>query len=278
MLSIGAGVAMAADNPFQTTANANFQSTGQPLAIPVIGYGHYKNRKLNSLPKRTYRVLVGKGYPPFNYRDATGKITGFNVEIARALCQELNFSCQIVAKNWQSIQTDLNQGKADFAVASLAISRKNLLQFEMTQKYYDTPARFIIRKNNPFNAGDLSQLNNKNIGVVANSGHEAYALRFFTEANIYSYPNLTDALDKLVTGKVMTVFADAITAKYWLEGENSFKCCKFTGNDFYETRFFGQGGGVALPKGEFLLRDWLNDSLHKLWSTGRYEEIFKQFF
>lgn len=250
----------------------------KPLTISVIGFGYFKKPSLAPLPRRTYRILVGKDYPPFNYRDSQGKITGFNVEIAHALCVELNLACQIVAKNWPTIEADLANDRADFAVASLSISRKNLTKFEMTGKYYDMPARFVIRKNSSFDGNDLSQLRNKNIGVVANSAHEAYAQRYFSEANITSYPDLNVALDKLVSGKLLTVFADALTTKNWLGGENSLNCCEYTGDDFYEPQFFGQGAAIALPKGKILLRDWLNNGLATLWATGRYEEIYKQYF
>lgn len=244
----------------------------------VIGYGHYIKSGLKPLPKRTYRILVGKDYPPFNYRDQTGRVTGFNIDIARALCLELNLSCQIIAKNWKAIKADIIADKADFAISSLSISQQNLKQFEMTQKYYDTPARFIIRHDSVFDGLDLKQLRHKNIGVVSGSGHEAYILEYFPETNIRSYVNLNVALEKLKAGKVLTVFADAITSQNWLKGKNSQNCCKFTQGDFYEARFFGQGAAIALPKGNLYLRDWLNQGLANLWASGRYEEIFAAYF
>lgn len=271
------GLAAAEVKPVQTS-NEVILAQNNPLTISVIGFGYFKKPSLAPLPRRTYRILVGKDYPPFNYRDSRGKITGFNVEIAHALCLELNLACQIVAKNWPTIAADLAKDRADFAVASLAISRKNLLQFEMTSKYYDMPARFVIRKNSSFDGNDLNQLRNKNIGVVANSAHEAYAQRYFTGANINSYPDLNVALEKLVTGKLLTIFADALTTKNWLDGENSLDCCEYTGDDFYEPKFFGQGAAIALPRGKILLRDWLNNGLATIWATGRYEEIYKQYF
>lgn len=244
----------------------------------VIGYGHYIKPNLKPLPKRTYRILVGKDYPPFNYRDQTGHMTGFNIDIARALCLELNLSCQIIAKNWKTLKADIVNDKADFAIASLAISQQNLKQFEMSQKYYDTPARFIIRQDSDFETLDLSVLRHKNIGVVSGSGHEAYILEFFPETNILSFADLNAALNKLQNGKVMTVFADAITSQNWLNGKNSQACCKFAEGDFYEARFFGQGAAIALPKGNLFLRDWVNQGLVNLWASGRYEEIFAAYF
>lgn len=244
----------------------------------VIGYGHYMKLNLKPLPQRTYRILVGKDYPPFNYRDQAGKLVGFNIDIARAICLELNLSCQIIAKKWKAIKVDILNDEADFAVASLTISKQNLLQFEMTRKYYDTPARFIIRKNSVFNATDLKTLRHRNIGVVSGSGHEAYILEYFPEANILDYSDLNKALEKLIDGKVMTVFTDAISTQNWLKGSNSQDCCQFAQGDFYEARFFGQGAAIALPKGSLLLRDWLNKGLVNLWASGRYEEIFNAYF
>lgn len=248
------------------------------IKASVIGYGHYIKSDLDKLPKRTYRILVGKDYPPFNYRNEAGNYTGFNIDIARALCLELNLSCQIIAKKWKAMKADITSDNVDFAVASLAISKQNLQDFELTQKYYDTPARFIIRQDNLFSAKDLKQLRHKNIAVVSGSGHEAYILEFFPDANILNFPDLNAALKQLIDGRVMTVFADAITAQVWLRGEASQACCKFAEGYFYETRFFGQGAAIALPKGNLLLRDWLNQGLSNLWASGRYQEIFEYYF
>lgn len=244
----------------------------------VIGYGHYTKPDLAPLPKRVFRILVGNQYPPFNYRDARGNFTGFNIDIARALCLQLNLSCQIIAKNWKAIKADLANDRADFAVASLSISKQNLASFELTQKYYDTPARFIIRKDSSFKVAQLEQLRHKNIAVVSGSGHEAYILEYFPEANILSFPDLNQALEKLIDGKAMTVFADGLTAQIWLNGENSLDCCTFAEGDFYEPRFFGQGAAIAMAKDNLFLRDWLNQGLVDIWASGRYEEIFNAYF
>ncbi len=248
------------------------------IKASVIGYGHYIKPNLQPLPNRTYRILVGKDYPPFNFKNANGKLTGFNIDIARALCLELNLACQIIAKNWKAIKFDLENDKVDFAVASMSISQQNLNQFELTQKYYDTPARFLIRQNNQFDAKNLRGLRHKNIAVVSGTGHEAYILEYFPEANIKSFGNLNLALASLVDGKVMTVFTDALTSRNWLIGERSQNCCKFANGDFYEARFFGQGAAMALPKGSLNMRDWLDKGLANLWASGRYEEIFNSYF
>uniref|UniRef100_A0A2A4Z423 Solute-binding protein family 3/N-terminal domain-containing protein n=1 Tax=OCS116 cluster bacterium TaxID=2030921 RepID=A0A2A4Z423_9PROT len=257
---------------------SQYAAASAEIKPSVIGYGHYIKPNLAPLPKRTYRILVGKDYPPFNYRDQAGHITGFNIDIARALCLELNLACQIIAKNWKALKADIENDKADFAIASLAISSQNLKQFEMSQKYYDTPARFVVRKNSTFDALEPNLLRHKNIGVVSGSGHEAYILEYFPETNILSFANLNEALNKLQNGKVMTVFADAITSQNWLKGKNSQACCKFAQGDFYEARFFGQGAAIALHKDNLFLRDWVNQGLVNLWATGRYEEIFAAYF
>ncbi len=248
------------------------------LSIPVIGFGHYKNTVLKPLPKRIFRVLVGKDHPPFNYRGESGKITGFNIEIAQAICIDLNISCQIIAKNWKSLKSDISQKHADFAVTSMAISKQNLLAFELTKRYYDMPARFISRKNSILDRSVPHNLRNKNIGVVANSGHEAYIFEFFSEANIHSFPNLNLALESLKEGKMMTIFADALSVNFWLNSQVGKDCCRYASADFYEARFFGEGAAITLAKDNQYLRDWINRSLANIWASGRYEEIFTKYF
>ena len=101
----------------------------------------------NDLPRRVaIRFLTDSDYPPFHYYDEDGMLTGFNVDIARAICFELAAACDIQVRPWGELVGALKRGDADAVIASHAITAKALAEVEFTDRYYHTPAWFAGRR------------------------------------------------------------------------------------------------------------------------------------
>ena len=82
------------------------------------------------------RVLTEAGYPPFNYYDEEGRLTGFNIDLARAICRELSIDCEINTAEWSTLVPALKNNEADAVIASMAINAKALAEVDFTSRYY----------------------------------------------------------------------------------------------------------------------------------------------
>jgi polar amino acid transport system substrate-binding protein len=225
------------------------------------------------------RFVTESDYPPFNYLDEDGTLTGFNVDIARALCLELDVSCDVQARQWRELVPALKRGETDAVIASIAISPRSLADMDFTDRYYFTPARFAARK------GTLARvevtaigLEGKKVGVTRGSAHEAYLKVFFRDCNIQAFDSPDQARDALAEGKVELVFDDGISLSFWLNGTNSRGCCEFRGGPFFDPRYFGDGVGVAVRKGDQELKRLINLAIKRVRESGQYEEISKRYF
>ena len=130
------------------------------------------------------RFVTDSDYPPFHYFDEEGVLTGFNVDLARSICEALNVECEVKAVEWDELFTDLDNGEADAAIASIRISEESLDKADFTERYYATPARFIAKKDNALKDIIPETLADKKIGVVKDTGHEAYLKQFFPGATL----------------------------------------------------------------------------------------------
>ena len=88
--------------------------------------------------------LTGK-YPPFNYFDPNGNLTGFDVDVAHALCKDLKRTCEFVPMPWDGILSALLAGKIDAIIGSMAITEARSRQVLFTRPYYESGAQLFTR-------------------------------------------------------------------------------------------------------------------------------------
>lgn len=227
---------------------------------------------------RAIRFLTDDDYPPLNFALADGSLTGFNVDIARAICEELHIGCTIQARRWDTLIDSLETGKGDAVIASIAASASTREQIDFTQPYYTTPARFAARKDSPVADPTPASLAGKTVGVVASSAHQSYLATFFPRAVAKTFPNFAALHDALRAGGVDIAFADGLSLAVWLAGESSADCCEFRGGPYLESRFFGEGVGIAVRKDDPDLRRAMDWALARLAARGVYAEIYLKYF
>jgi polar amino acid transport system substrate-binding protein len=227
---------------------------------------------------RAIRFLTDDDYPPLNFALPDGSLAGFNIDIARAVCTELQVGCTIQARRWDTLIDSLLTGKGDALIASLAATPEAREKLDFTKPYYRTPARFVARRDSPLLDMTPAALAGKTIGVVANSAHKAYLDAFFPKIVEKTFPDLSALRDALKAGAIDAAFGDGLSLSVWLGGTASDGCCVFRGGPFLESRYFGEGVGVALRKDDVDLRHAIDWALARLAARGVYAELYLKYF
>ena len=222
--------------------------------------------------------VTDSDYPPFHYFDEVGALTGFNVDLAKSICEALQVQCDVKAVDWEELFPSLDKGEADAAIASIRISAESLEKVDFTSRYYATPARFAARKENELKDIRPEALEGKKIGVAKGTGHEAYLKMFFPDAAIATFDTADDAQKALKGGAIDLVFGDGIGLTFWINGVTSDGCCEFRGGPYLDTKYFGEGVGIAVKKGNRQLAEILNYALEQVHASGRYDELFLRYF
>jgi polar amino acid transport system substrate-binding protein len=227
---------------------------------------------------QTIRFLTETDYPPFDYAGPDGNPAGFNIDLARLLCDEIRTTCTIQARRFDTLLDALNDNRGDAVIASIAPTVETRRRADFTDPYYRTPARFVARRDSAGGEVLPELLEGKKIAVVAGTAHEAYLKQMFTEAEVRSYPNADAARAALRNGDVDLLFGDGIALAFWLNGTDSGGCCAFRGGPFMESRFFGEGVGIAVKRGNDLLRQALNWALFRQWEKGTFTDLWLRYF
>jgi len=229
------------------------------------------------LPKEL-RFLTTDDYPPFNFLNSEGVLSGFNVDLARAICAELGVTCVLQAASFDTLADSVEQGRADAAIAGLAATPQSRTALDFSERYLGTPARFVGKRQETLTAATPENVAAKKVAVVARTAHEAYLRSFFNEAAIRPFPDLKAAQEALKAGQVDLLFGDGITLALWLNGADSANCCRFIGGPFTESRFFGDGFSVAVKEGNDTLRHAMDFALQRIWEKGVYTDLYLRWF
>jgi polar amino acid transport system substrate-binding protein len=237
---------------------------------------HKPRPDLSGLP--ALRIITEADYPPFNYYDEDGTLTGFNVELIQAICEVLGVRCSVDAREWESLLPSLKRKEADIVAASISISPDSLKMVDFTDRYYETPARFITKKGPDLFDITPEALIDKKIAVIAGSSHESFLREYYSDVKITPVKTREELHKRLIDGKVDLIFDDGITSVFWLNGTASKSCCTFRGGPLVDQKYFGNGVGFAVQKGNRRLRELLNYALEKVRRDGIYEELFLRYF
>lgn len=226
------------------------------------------------------RFLTTTDFPPFNFIDRSKRLTGFHVDLAKAICNELGLlqRCQIQALPWDELSPALEKGDGEAIIAGMAISPDTREKLDFSKPYFHIPARFVALNDSQAQEPMYMATSGKTVGVVKNSIHEAYYDQVFGKRKFNSYETRFEALDALMKREVDAVFTDSVSLSFWLASENSRGCCRFVGGPYLSEKFFGKGMAIALPKGEDVLRDGINYALKQINDKGLFGELYLKYF
>lgn len=228
------------------------------------------------LPRGTViRFTTEEDYPPFNYVGRDGRLAGFNIDLARAICAELAVQCTIQPRRWDLLLPALDANEADAAIAGHRITADLRAAYEVSLPTIRSPARFAARH------GDVlawTGAAGKSVAVVGGSAHEAFLNAFFPAGRLVRFERIEQALEAMRRGDADLAFGDGVAIAFWMNGSESLDCCHFVGGPFTESRFFGEGAGIVMKKDNTALRGAVDHALWRISRDGRYARLYLKHF
>jgi polar amino acid transport system substrate-binding protein/arginine/ornithine transport system substrate-binding protein len=222
------------------------------------------------------RVGVEGNYPPFSKMGADGKLSGFDIDIALAVCEQLKAECTLVQQEWDGMMPALRARKFDMIVASMTITDERRKAADFSDPYYDVPSRFVA-KAGAFKDRSPATLAGKKIVVLRNSPRAKHIADHYKASEVLLVNKETDIYLELVAGRGDIGFGSSVVS-----GEAFLK--KPEGKGFAQVgpmvRLEAGGGGVgiAFRKGEDALRERVNAALKAIKANGTYKKLADRYF
>ncbi len=231
----------------------------------------------------TIRIAVEGAYPPFSQTEKDGSVTGFDIDIANALCESMKAECELVTQEWDGMIPGLLARKYDAIVASMSITAERKKRVNFTDKYYSDAAVFAGKKNQDIDISKSLSRNKKTlkglkIGVQQGTVSDNFVSDNFEKvAEVRRYGKQTEANLDLTAGRLDLIMADSITIKNFLESEDG-QDYEIKGPAFANKKWFGDGIGIAIRKQDKKLLKDFNRAIKAIRKNGAYKEINDSYF
>jgi len=224
------------------------------------------------------RIGIDPTYKPFEYKGEDGQLTGFEVELAKAMCTEIKAKCSFVESSWEGIIPGLNSRKFDAIISSMSMTDARRHVVEFSDKYYQTPSRAIAKVGTL--DGSVASFKGKRVGTLKASIQEHYAKDVLAPAGatVISFDTTQLAYLDLKSGRIDAVVVDQY------EGQGGFiksadgKGFDFIGPELTDPKYFGSGVGVAVRKPDTDLRDKFSAAIKAIRANGTYKKIADKYF
>lgn len=221
--------------------------------------------------QKVLRVATEGAYAPFNYTDAEGNLAGFDVDIANALCEEMQLKCEITAQDWEGIIPGLKAKKYDAIIAAMSVTPERAEQVDFTEPYFTNSLVFIANKDSDFDPGVADAINNSEIAAQRSTISSQWLETNYPKATMKMYDTLNNAFLDLESNRVDAMVSDKLPAVEWLTKNSS--TFEIKGSDIEIDDNFA----IAVRKQDALKQD-IDTALAAIKANGTYDLIKDKHF
>ena len=226
-------------------------------------------------------IAMDATYPPFESTDASGKLVGFEVDLANALCEEIKMKCKLVNVGWDALIPGLVAKKHDALITSMNITDERKKAIDFTIPYYRMQNRFVAKKGANITISK-DGLRGKTIAVQGATAQDKFATEQWGDvAKIVRYPGANEPYLDLLNGRADLHFGfivqinDGFLSKDGNDKNFALIGPTYTGQD---SKLLGEGVAIGLRKNNDALRESFNTGLKALKAKGIFKKINDKYF
>jgi arginine transport system substrate-binding protein len=227
---------------------------------------------LSASAAETIRFAMEASYPPFEFVDSSNKIQGFDVDLANAMCKQMQADCTFTNQAFDSLIPSLKFRRFDAVISGMDITADRQKQVAFTDAYYDNSAIFIAEKGK---FADLAALKGKRVGMQNGSTHQKFLMEKHPEITAVSYDSYQNAVLDLKNGRLDAVFGDTAVVNEWLKQNPNLAA---VGDKITDKTYFGTGLGIAVRQNNTELLTKMNAALAKVKQDGTYQTLYSKWF
>ncbi len=221
--------------------------------------------------KMSLKIGSEGAYPPFNQLNSNNELEGFDIDIARALCEEMKAECEFVTQDWDGIIPALQAGKFDAIVASMSITPERQEQVSFSEPYYTNSLRLVAASDGDIKDATAETLADKTIGVQQGTVAETFMTEEMSDVTMKPYPTQEEAYLDLKNGRLDGVVADFGVQDEFIKQNEGYEVVG-------EPLLQDDQIAIAVRKDEQDLADKFSAAIKAIRDNGTYQKINEKYF
>ena len=214
-------------------------------------------------------------YQPLSYLDPeTGEYSGFDIELAEDLAEDLGVDIEYVETSWPSLMDDTLAGKFDLAISGITITDAREEQALMSEGYIENGKTILCRKEDADKYTGIEAINHPEVRVMENPGgtNEKFARENLPDANLVIHDVNQEIPELIASGEADVMITEIVEAAYYT-GQDDRLAAPLINEPFTKGEI-----GILMPKGSEDLQSYVNEFLQKEKESGRIDELADKYF
>lgn len=225
------------------------------------------------------RIGTDATYEPFEYKSPDGKIVGFEVDLADALCAEMKRRCVFVESPWDGIIPSLMAKKFDMILSGMTVTDARRKTINFSDKITDIPYRVIIKRGSGLD-GSPKALAGKRVGVQKSTTEADFADKYYAKAGatVTRYDSTQDSYLDLAAGRVDALVGNLVEMQMGFLDKPEGKPFEFAPYELKDPVILGYGTGIGMRKSDTKLLAQVNAAIKAIHANGSYKKIAAKYF
>lgn len=222
------------------------------------------------------KIIVGLDdtFAPMGFRDENNNLVGFDIDLAKAVAEELGVQVEFKPIDWNAKEMELSSKKIDCIWNGMSATPERQESMSLTNKYLNNRIVIMTLKED-VKIASAADLANYNVGtqadsaalevMLANDAADSY------KSKIKEYPTYDEAILDMEAGRIDCIVVDEVLGEYKnSKRETKLSLCEYNfGDDFYAIGCRKEDSGVASK---------INEAIAKLIENGKAADISNKWF
>ncbi|WP_459618312.1 amino acid ABC transporter substrate-binding protein [Bordetella sp. 2513F-2] len=237
----------------------------------ALGTAHAQSDDLARIKQAgVFKIGTEGTYAPFTYHDASG-LTGFDVEIGRAIAEHMGVKAEFVEGKWDGLIAGLDVRRYDAVINQVGITEARRAKYDFSEPYISSAAVLIVRNDNQEIRG-FDDIKGKRSANTLTSNFGKLAQQY--GANVVPVQGFNESIDLLLSRRVDATINDELSFLDFKKHKPDAPvriAARDTAKEFTQS-------GVLIRKNNPELREAINQALAAIKADGTYKRISEKYF
>lgn len=244
------------------------------LALGACGGQSKDASKAAADPSKVYRVAMNAEFAPFESRDSSGNVEGFDVDLMNAMAKAGNFKVEFKHQPWDSLFPALSNGDVDVVMSGVTITDDRKQSMDFTDPYFEiTQVVLVPQGKKVASSADLKNLTKIGVATGYTGDFSVSKLLGNDSPKIARFETVPLLIKELENGGLDAVVSDSAVIANYVKNNPTKGMDFLTLPDFTVENY-----GIAARKGDEATVKMLNDALKKVRENGEYDKIHAKYF